>query len=572
LLLPKDFPPSELEAKFPEFIRRQRGEEAEKTYTFYLQPLTSIHLRSNLGREIEPNGDIRFVYIFSVIAFFILLIACINFMNLSTARSANRAKEVGIRKVLGADRGKLMKQFLGESLILSFIALPVAAALVELFLPALNALTDKDLGMNYFGNNVVFLGLLGILLFVGLISGSYPAFFLSAYHPAEVLRGKLKSGSRSSLFRKALVVVQFSISIVLIVGTVVIYYQLDFIRNKKLGFDKEHVVVIPVWKTGMPIKYEPFKRELLQNPDILGVTGSTSLPSLLPTRSVFIPEGAQDNERLTLRNVYVDYDFIKTLGMEIKEGRDFSRDFVGDAKQAFIVNEAAAKEFGWDSAVGKKLTDLDLGSGSVIGVVKDFHFRSKHQKIEPLILSLLPADLFVYNISVKVLPSRARNTLSFLKSKWKEFAPSWPFMYFFLDDNFDKMYKGEEKLRQVFMSFTFLAIFISCLGLFGLASFTAEQRTKEIGIRKALGASVPNVVLLLTKEFAKWVLVANLIAWPVAYFAMSRWLQNFAYRISIGFWMFLLAASLALVIAFFTVSFQAVKAAFSNPVDALRYE
>jgi putative ABC transport system permease protein len=572
LLLPEGFSYLDLEKKFPDFIRRHRGEKAVEAYTFSLQPLTSIHLHSHLAYEIEANGDIRYVYIFSAIAFFILLIACINFMNLSTARSANRAKEVGVRKVLGADRIRLTKQFLGESLFLSLTALPVAAALVELFLPAFNVMTGKELRIDYFGNSVVFIGLIGILLFVGIVSGSYPAFFLSTFRPSEVLKGKLRAGTGSSLFRKVLVVVQFTISIILIAGTIIIYTQLDFIRNKKLGFDKEQVVVMPVSRSGIGQNFEAFKRELLQNPGIESVCGSTSLPSLLPTRSVFIPEGVEEGERLPLRNVLVDYDFIKTFGMEIIEGRDFSRDFATDMKEAFIINETARKEFGWDSAVGKRLIDLDGPKGHVVGVVKDFHFRSKHQKIEPLILSLLPSSRYVYFVSVKIKSSNLRDTLNFLKDRWQAFSPGWPFDYFFLDDNFDRLYKSEDRLRQVFLTFTFLAIFIACLGLFGLAAFSAEQRTKEIGIRKVLGATVSNILILISREFTKWILVANLIAWPIAYFAMHRWLQNFAYRVSIGWWVFIAAALLALGVALFTVGFQAVKAALANPSDALRYE
>ncbi len=572
LLLPQGYSYLDLEKKFPDFIRRHRGEEAAEAYTFSLQPLTSIHLHSHLGSEIEPNGDVRYVYIFSIIAFFLLLIACINFMNLSTARSANRAKEVGMRKVLGADRARLTRQFLGESLFLSLLAMPIAVALIQLFLPAFNALTGKDLRIGYMGNSVVFLGLIGILLFVGLISGSYPAFFLSTFRPAEVLRGKLKGGSGSVLFRKVLVVVQFSISIVLIAGTLIIANQLDFIRNKKLGFDKEHVVVMPVSRAGIGQDFEAFKKELLQNPGVESACGSTSLPSLLTTLSTFIPEGFEEEERLTLRNVLVDYDFIKTFGMEIVEGRDFSRNFATDSKEAFIVNEAALKEFGWDSAVGKRLIDLDGPKGYVIGVVKDFHFRSKRQRIEPLILSLAPSSRYVYFVSVKIKSWNLGDTLNFLKSRWQVFSPNWPFEYFFLDDNFDRMYKSEDRLSHVFLTFTFLAIIIACLGLFGLTAFTAEQRTKEIGIRKVLGASTPGVVLLLSKEFMKWVLIANVIAWPVAYFAMSRWLENFAYRISLGWAVFAVSAALALGIALITVGFQATKAALANPADVLRYE
>jgi len=572
LLLPRDYSPSELEKKFPDFILRNRNEQAAKAWTFYLQPLTKIHLHSNLGYEIEPNSDIKHIYIFSGIGFFILLIACINFMNLATARSSNRAKEVGVRKVLGADRSQLAKQFLGESLVFSFIALPLAVAVVEIVLPAFNALTNKAVTLSSLSHQAASLGLIGVVLLVGIISGSYPAFFLSAFHPSEVLRGKLRAGVKSSFFRRILVVVQFAISIVLIVGTVIIYSQLDFIRNKKLGFDKEHVVVVRIEEPEMQKRYEPFRQDLLQNPGIVSVAGSTCFPGINPNLSPFVPEGAEDKEPLKLRHVLVDYDFIRTFGIEVKEGRDFSRDFQTDAKQAFVINESAAQEFGWETSAGKKLTDLDLGSGYVIGVVKDFHFRSKHQKIEPLILSIRPDERYIYFISVKYDQANAREILSFLQKKWKEYSPDRPLDYFFLDENFDKLYRAEERLSQIFSVFSFLAIFIACLGLFGLASFTAEQRTKEIGIRKTLGASAANIVLLLSKEFTKWVIVANALAWPLAYFAMNRWLQNFAYRISIGLWMFFLGAGLALAIAFFTISFQTVRAALANPIDALRYE
>ena len=572
LLLPRDYSPSELEKKFPDFILRNRNEQAAKAWTFYLQPLTKIHLYSNLSYEIEPNSDIKHIYIFSGIGFFILLIACINFMNLATARSSNRAKEVGVRKVLGADRSQLAKQFLGESLVFSFIALPLAVAVVEIVLPAFNALTNKAVTLSSLSHQAASLGLIGVVLLVGIISGSYPAFFLSAFHPSEVLRGKLRAGVKSSFFRRILVVVQFAISIVLIVGTVIIYSQLDFIRNKKLGFDKEHVVVVRIEEPEMQKRYEPFRQGLLQNPGIVSVTGSTCFPGINPNLSPFVPEGAEDKEPLKLRHVLVDYDFIRTFGIEVKEGRDFSRDFQTDAKQAFVINESAAQEFGWETSAGKKLTDLDLGSGYVIGVVKDFHFRSKHQKIEPLILSIRPDERYIYFISVKYDQANARKILSFLQKKWKEYSPDRPLDYFFLDENFDKLYRAEERLSQIFSVFSFLAIFIACLGLFGLASFTAEQRTKEIGIRKTLGASAANIVLLLSKEFTKWVIVANALAWPLAYFAMNRWLQNFAYRISIGLWMFFLGAGLALAIAFFTISFQTVRAALANPIDALRYE
>ena len=574
VLLPKDYPPTELEQQFPDFVIKYLGKGWVESFQtrLHLQPLKQIHLHSNLWGEIEPNSDIKYIYLFSAIAFSILLIACINYMNLSTARYANRAREVGMRKVLGANRIQLIKQFMGESILMAFIALLLAAALMELFLPAFCSLIDRELVVNYLDNWLLLPDIIGIAMFVGIVSGSYPAFYLSAFQPLAVLRKTLQTGLARSRLRRALVVLQFVISVVLIIATIIIYGQLNYIRNRKLGFNKEQVVVLPIRDNHVRQKTESVKNELRQNPNIISATASSYIPGGMKWITSFSWEGQRDDEDNTMGFSCIDHDFIQTFEIELVAGRDFSRDFVTDAKQAFIINEAAVKKTGWNSPIGKRVTRFypEFVQGSVIGVIKDFHLESLYKTIKPLVL-LIDPEGFQY-LSVRIRPNDIPGTLDFIKKKWTEFSPNRPFEYFFLDNYFDKLYKAEEKLGQIFGYFTFLAIFIACLGLFGLASFATEQRTKEIGIRKVLGASIVGIVLLLSKDFTKLVIVSNLIAWPIAYYAMNRWLQDFAYRINIGVGTFLLAGAIALIIALLTVGFQAVKAALANPVEALRYE
>jgi putative ABC transport system permease protein len=581
LLLPEGYPPAQLEEKFPLFIEKYMGEMISASglkFAFYLQPLTRIHLYSNMDYGIGSEGDIRSIYVVSAIAFFILLIACINFTNLSTARSANRAKEVGMRKVVGANRLQLIKQFLGESVLLSFIALLLSVALVELFLPAFNTLSGKELTIGYCDNHLLLFCLFGIALLVGIFSGGYPAFFLSAFQPVEVLKGSPKRGLKSPLLRRILVVFQFVISIILIIATGIVYDQLNYMRNENLGFDREQVVVMPILRDkSLKERYESIKSELLQHPGILSAAASSQTPGNSFEGFSVRREGNTDtapNERKVMPHLFIDYDFIETLGIELATGRNFSKDFATDEKKGFLFNESAVKELGWESpeaAIGKQIEwDGWLKGNTIIGVVKDFHFLSLRHKIGPVAMRIYPE--YFNCISVKIRPDNIPATLAFLETIWRKFAPSYPFEYFFLDDHFEKLYKAEHKLGKIFGFFSLLAIFIACLGLFGLASFATEQRTKEIGIRKILGASISGIVLLLSKEFTKLVIVSNLVAWPVAYWAMNRWLQDFAYRIHIGVGTFLLAGVLALVIALLTVSFQAVKAALANPVEALRYE
>lgn len=437
LLLGKNADFSELKKKFPYFILKYRGKEDKRQ--FYLQPLTKIHLHSNLEREIEPNSDIAYIYILSAIAVFVLLIACINFMNLSTARSANRTKEVGVRKVVGANRKNLIKQFLSESVFLTIIAFSLGLVLIEIFLPMFNILSGKELNLGYLNNFSTIMGLAGFVFFVGFFAGSYPAFYISSFKPVKVLKGAWTAGSKSSRFRKVLVITQFCLSIVMIIGTFVIRNQLEYIKEEKLGFNKEHVVVIPVKDRETQKRYDSIKNELLQNPNILNVTASTFVPGQTINPNAFAPEGVSDENWIYMGCIFADHDFIKTLGMEIKEGRDFSRGLKTDLTGAFIVNEEAVKKFGWESSIGKKLGFPHDSKRVVIGVVKDFHYLSKHRKINPLVLSLIHRDYLIWNISVKIRPENVKETLAFLKAKWKEFSPGRPLNYYFLDENYDKM-------------------------------------------------------------------------------------------------------------------------------------
>jgi putative ABC transport system permease protein len=507
------------------------------------------------------------------VAFFVLLIACVNFMNLSTARSALRAKEVGMRKTVGARRSQIVKQFFGESLLLTFISFLFALVLVSLFLPAFNQLSGKQMVLN--GKDVShLLSLLAILLLTGVIAGAYPAIYLSAFRPVAVLKGLKESKSKSASFRKVLVVVQFSLSIMLIFGTTVVYKQLHYIQKAKLGFDKENIVYIPI-KENIGKKYSTVKNELLKDPNILSVSAQRYAFSETTWRSsgVFDWEGKDPDRRVDLVFAGVDYDFFETLNLEIKEGRPFSKEIPSDERGGYILNESAIREIGLDAPVGKRFA-IRKKEGIIVGVVKDAHFRSFHHEIEPRIFFI--ADMTHAEdaglVMIRILGEKTAHVLSHIERVWRDINPVSPFEYHFLDQTYDRLYRSEKSVGKVFNSFTVLAIFISCLGLFGLASFMAEQRTKEIGIRKVLGASAPKIIVLLTKEFTKWVLVANLIAWPSAYFVMNKLLQTYVYRIEIGIDIFLLSGLIALTIALLTVSYQALKAARSNPADSLRYE
>jgi len=568
-LLPENVSADNLESRFPGFIETHFPENLRGSgIAFGLQPLTDIHLYSNLDEEPEPVSDVGYVYVFSVVALFVLLIACVNFMNLATARSALRAKEVGLRKVLGAYRTQLVRQFLGESLLLSALAALVAMVVVELALPIFNSLTGKELSTDYFASPTLAGLLLLITLVVGLLAGSYPAFVLSRFNPVDAWKGAGRRGPAGVSLRKLLVVSQFTVSIILIIGTVVVLQQMGYIREKKLGFERDQIIFFSLRGTTLKQEHQAFKQALLSNPDILGAAAVSDVPSRPVQVYPFRVEGI--DERLDLPALFIDPDFLPSMGIDLAEGRNFAPYSSVDSLDAWIVNEAAVRKFGWTEPLGKGFQFGDGRRGQIVGIVKDFHFASLRQPVNPLVIKMNP---FWYEFMVvRVRQGAISPTISFLEETWARFVPERPLVHFFLDEDLDMLYRAEDRLGKVFSSFALLAIVIACLGLFGLAAFTSEQRTKEIGIRKVLGATEQGIVLLFSRDFIKLVLVANLIAWPIAYFVMSRWLEDFAYRIDLSWTVFLAAGAGALLITVVTVSYQAIKAALANPVEALKYE
>ena len=537
----------------------------------YLQKLTDIHLKSNLEGEIGPTGDESYIYIFSAVAIFILLIACINFMNLSTARSESRAKEVGIRKVIGADRAQLIKQFLGESITFTFFASIIAGIAVVFLLIPFNTIAEKNISASSLINVQTIFLLIGLVIIVGFASGSYPAFLLSSFKPVEVLSSKKHKGASGGLLRKILVVVQFSISVFLLISLSVIYGQMGYFKNRPLGYDKENILAIPLSDPAPRSTYESYKTSLLANSNVTSVTASSTIPGGLFGIALLRPVGRPANENLTLQMTAVDYDFIETFGIELHEGRDFSKEFTTDLNRALLLNEEAVKQFGFDSGIDKSLSGGGPGELPVIGVLKDYYFKSLHQKIEPFAMSLGTAQAFNW-VFIKTTAESMSRIMQFAEQEWRRINPGHPFEYTFVDINNDIMYQSEMKLSRLFSIFTGIAIYIACLGLFGLASFTVVQRTKEIGMRKILGASIGGIVLILSKEYVKWVVLANVFAWPLAYYFMRRWLEGFAYHTNLNISAFFVSGMLALIIALLTVSVQTFKAAAANPVDSLRYE
>ena len=577
ILIQKGSDPRTLEQKFPDMIATNAGnilKAVKGDLKLSLQPLRGIHLHSRLEQEISATSNIAYVYIFSAIALFILFIACMNFMNLSTARSAKRAQEVGMRKVLGAHKARIIRQFLSESLITSSIACVVALLFVEIVLPLFRSVSGINLRINYVENPWLIPGLIGLTIFVGLVAGSYPAFFLSAFQPIRVLKGSSKTGTASARFRGVLVIVQFTISIALIIGTIIVFNQLKYMKNTNLGFDKEQVLIIPISDESTVESLAPFKEELKNNPSIINVAASSHVPGQTTYYNPFLPEGFTRDQMPWMGQLNVDVDYLPTLEIEFVAGRNFSQELKTDQTRSVIINETAAKRFGWDNPVGKTIGELSNSGGilkrPVIGVVKDFHIESLHREIVPLLITNNPE--WLNTLSIKIRTQNIPETMDFLSKRWNQHNPYRPFQFSFLDDSFDAQYRADEKLSKIFSYFSILAIFIACLGLFGLASYMAEQRTKEIGIRKVLGASISEIVKLLTKEFSKWVLAANIIAWPVAYYAMNKWLEGFAYRVGMKISTFLLAAIVTLAIALLTVSYKAVCSAKADPANSLRYE
>lgn len=582
LLLRKGVSVSNVERKITETAEEKWGElyrEKGTTRQYPLQRIRDLHLRSYCEYEYGSPGDINTVCLFSAIALLVLFIACFNFINLSTARSASRAREVGMRKVLGSHKSQLIKQFLSESTVISIIGLLLGILLVILALPTFNGLAGKEFNSAQLMSSTVLLGLLGIIIVTGIIAGSFPAFILSAFDPVIVLKGKLSSASKNSSLRKILVVVQFSISVFMIIGILIIIRQLDYIKNRNLGFNKEQMVVMPFFGNRRDEetagRFDALRNRISQNPSVVSASFSIDVPGGDMGFDAFLPEGKSSEETLRAMRYWVGYNFVKTYGMEIIKGRDFSESFSTDADQALIINEKAAAVLGWgDDVLGKQLVNVsrDNRPGTIVGVVKDFHSASMRMEISPVVIALEPR--FFGRISVRLRPENVPNTLSFLENTLREIYPEreFDFSYYFIDDDFRSKYPEEEKVREIYLTFGFLAVFIACLGLFGLASFTVEQRTKEIGVRKLLGASVQEIALLLSKEFFKWVLVANIIAWPLAYYVMNNWLENFAYRIGIKLDIFIFSCIIAVVIAMLTVSYHSIKAARANPVNALKYE
>jgi putative ABC transport system permease protein len=563
----------EFNSKFPVRLEKYRGRPTNDE--IYVQPLTDIHLGGNVNDEIEANSDIRYVYFFSAIALLIMLVACFNYMNLSTAGAVQRMKEVGIRKVVGAGRNNLIRQFLGESLLFAFMALLFSVLLVKLLLPVFSSLLEKELSFQVFNNIKTYSSLIGISVFVGILAGSYPAFFLSSFLPVNIIKGKWisrKSLNRSSGFRNTLVVAQFAISTVLVICTIFIHNQLEYIRKKELGFKKEYIVTVPIQDENLKKDYEPLTYELSQYSKILDVTISNFLPFTVENSQAVDWDGRPDDGP-DFRYLCVEHNFLDFYGIELAEGRNFSEDIATDVEQAYILNESAVSLIGWDDPIGKRFNCQRNVDGQVIGVVNNFHCHSLHRQIEPLVIFLLDDSGWwdVRYFSIKISSSDISGTLALIEKKFKDFSP-YPLNYSFLDERIDMLYRKEQKLGQSFEYFTFVAIFIACLGLFGLASLTSGQRTKEIGIRKTLGASVNSISLLLTKEFMKLTSIGIMIAFPVSYFAMHKWLKNFAYRIDITWIPFVGAVVITILLSLGTISYQVIKAATANPVDSLRYE
>lgn len=559
------------------FLQIKNMEEFEKSgnqLKYELMPVTKIHLYSDRFPELSPNGDIQNVYIFSAVALFILLIACINFMNLSTARSANRAKEVGIRKVLGSERKTLIWQFLTESVLVAIIGLVIALGITFLTLPFFNDVSTKSLQFSSLFTVRFLPFLILIPLIVGLMAGSYPALYLSSFTPITVLKGKLSTGFKKSKLRNSLVVIQFATTIILIISTIIVYNQLNYIQTRKLGFNKDQVLVVDNTYV-LGAQTAAFKEEISKIPSVSMATMSSYLPVSNSSRSdnTYSKEAVMDvRNGLNMQTWRIDEDYLPTLGMELVKGRNFSREFITDST-AIIINETCAGLLGYEDPIGKNIYYSDNGIQvmplKIIGVVKNFNFESLRQQVGPLCFRLnksTGSGIF------KVKTNDIKSLIAGVESTWKKMAPGMPFSYRFLDDSFDSMYRAEQRMGKLALGFAILAIIVASMGLFGLATYASEQRVKEIGIRKVLGATVGNITQMLSKDFLKLILIAALIAFPIAGWAMYKWLQNFAYRVDIQWWVFLLAAVIALLIALITISFQAIKAAVANPVKSLRTE
>ncbi|PWU03657.1 MAG: macrolide ABC transporter permease [Bacteroidetes bacterium] len=576
------------EKKFQKLITARANpvtKEGGFTYIPFLQRVTDIHLHSSDFKfDIIKAGNITYVKALSIIAIFVLLIACFNFINLSTARSLRRAKEVGVRKVVGAEQRQIWAQFTGESIFISLLATVLASIIAYYFLPSLNHFTEKHIVFNPLTSVALFVFLVGLGIVVGIFAGIYPAIFISRFNPIYILKGmksRAGKGGNNQILRKALVVIQFALSVFLISCAAIVFKQVDYMHHKDLGFNKEQLMFFPMRGENMKNNYETFKNEIISSSGVVSATIAYGYPGDIVSGDDIIVPGNGKGTTYPARQFMIDYDYLKTMGLHIIAGRDFSKSFATDSTSAFIINETAVKELGLgtpETAIGKRLdwhpwnTDKEdsLKKGFVIGVVKDFNFSSLHEKVNTAVLQIFPSAY--WKVAVKVQTANLKSTISQVEKVWNKYSPEYPISYKFLDQSFDEMYRAEEKLSALLWIFTGLAIFIGCLGLLGLATFAAEQRIKEIGIRKVLGASATNITGMLSGDFMKLVLLAAIISLPIAWITLSKWLEEFPYRISMNAWLFILSAAVALVVALFTVSFQAIRAASSNPVKALRTE
>ena len=574
---------SEYTDRLARFTAEKLPEWSAASPIFVLQPLSKVYLHSQDISSFESGGDITYVYAFSFIAVFILIIACINFMNLATARSSLRAKEVGVRKVFGANRPQLIRQFLSESIILAVISLGLALVIAKLAMPSFQQLSGKDtLDLSLLSLPMI-LSLVGITAFVGIIAGSYPALILSKFKPVTVFSGNAGQGMKGGGLRKVLVSFQFATSIFLMIVTGIVYQQLQYSKSIKLGFDKEHVLIINGTSIGMREQYAQLRSELMKNPQVVNAGASSRVPpGRLSSNLTARPEGVPEDQQRGMQTVWADFDFIETLGLEMAAGRSFSRDFPTDAREGFIINEAAVKDLGWtnEEAINKtfgssEINDWNSGQwvnrdGKVIGVLKNFHFESLKNRIVPTVYFVAP--YMAWNYVIRIRSEDVSGTIAHIEKTWKTFESDSEFEYTFMDENFARLYENEERQGTIFAIFAILAIFIACLGLVGLTSFTAERKKKEIGIRKVLGASSFNLIVLLSREFTILVLISFVIAAPISWYVMQGWLQEFAYRSPIGAMLFVIAGASAVFIAWITAGFQTARAAYTNPVQALRDE
>jgi putative ABC transport system permease protein len=579
ILLAKGVDASQLKANFPAFIQNFYYDAERESIVMYLQHLTDIHLRSRLDYEIRPNSNHTYIVVLSVIAVFLLMIASINFMNLSTATAGSRAREIGIRKVIGADRLKLIIHFISESLVMTLIAFILALLLIETLLPGFNDLTDKQIRFNYLVNPINMFYLAGLWFVLGIISGAYPALFLSSFKPITILRGSPVSAARSGFARKILVVFQFTISIGLIVGTVMIFRQVSYLNKADLGFNPDNIIMMRINQSKVSRDFETFRNELLKNPDIINITALDDIIGESHNTHEFWFEGMKEKEWRFFPALVVRYDFLETFGIELVAGRDYNRENKTDPESALLVNEALVRHMGWSSneeALGKKFRSLS-GDENIVGVFRDFQPTSFHEPAGPFILNMKerPGEInfFMKYAAIRTTGHSNKKVITYLENKWGEFEKDKPFDYFILKDELNRLYADERNLGNLALVFTFLILFVAAMGLFGLASFMAEKRTKEIGIRKVMGASVLNILLLLQREFTWLILIAMVIAWPVSYLLVdSLFLQQFAIRVPFNIWIFILSGMFALIISLLIISYRALKASMINPVETLKYE